>query len=574
MGEPVGEEARGATRRKNQDYTKCLELLPEGVWSRIMKAGTDRQRAEEVAHFCYTCLGLRLPSEPTFATLTSLLAAFAPDCSSFDLRSKYETVKNVWVTAKARLKRSVPEPARLLDRLPASFDELPEDIRESFGTRRPFTPWPISSEEVERQFLRVPMRKGHSSLKDESEDPFVRLASLVAAKIQPRAARGQDSDLLSNLKIFTPSKRTAPDTLGQDKLRQLAMLTSGDNIALTMSPRTHEATRPAEDVLVLSKPQQREAGASAMRVQSKATPERTAKKHEDHLRGGHEPDSKRIRAMSSVMDAGQEFAASFSEPNHAGTAMVPFSFADQAAEFLKARGSTTAGSGKSSKGETKKPQGLKRPAGCMKRPASQVESQRVASQVESQQAASPVESRRAASPVESQHAESQVESEEFANHSKSSFVNMTFEAKRYGSCKVEFYTHKSYVRYLDDDGKWRMILGSTHEKHQHVCALLVPHIKKGLAKEALLKVRQSIVDQLDWLWWDHSHPLDFDFVCDHGHTPVWPDLCGKVKKGKPTERTWWKILNNKSTQTQNICIYIYIYVISNSIWSFDDSLWF
>ena len=57
-----------------------------------MKASTDRQRAEELAHFCYTMLGLKYPNEPTYATWTSLLASFDPECSSFDLRSKYETV--------------------------------------------------------------------------------------------------------------------------------------------------------------------------------------------------------------------------------------------------------------------------------------------------------------------------------------------------------------------------------------------------------------------------------------------------------------------------------------------------
>ena len=45
-------QAHGAKKTKGQDYTACLAFLPEGVWSRVMKASTDRQRAEELVHFC------------------------------------------------------------------------------------------------------------------------------------------------------------------------------------------------------------------------------------------------------------------------------------------------------------------------------------------------------------------------------------------------------------------------------------------------------------------------------------------------------------------------------------------
>ena len=92
--------------------------------------------------FCYTMLGLRYPNEPTYATWTSLLASFDPECSSFDLRSKYETVKNVWQNAKTRLARTHVTPALMLPKLPLSFDELTADMQAAYGEARPLAQWP------------------------------------------------------------------------------------------------------------------------------------------------------------------------------------------------------------------------------------------------------------------------------------------------------------------------------------------------------------------------------------------------------------------------------------------------
>ena len=102
---------------------------------------------------------------------------------------------------------------------------------------------------------------------------------------------------------------------------------------------------------------------------------------------------------------------------------------------------------------------LKRPAGCLKRPA-------------------------AARGLKDASVPAEV----------TAFQNTTFDARKYGKCKVEYYSQKSYIRNFQE--KWVMIVGSTHRKHKSVCNMLVPHVKKGASREELLRIRERILQQL------------------------------------------------------------------------------
>ena len=136
------------------------------------------------------------------------VASFDPDCSSFDLRSKYETVKNVWQNAKTRLARTHAA-AVLLPKLPVSFDDLTAEMQAAYGAR-PLAQWPISTQEVDRQFLRVPMRSLHASLQEEKKDAVHKLADAIMKRIDGGGRRRNDeaSNMLPGLKIFSPGKRT------------------------------------------------------------------------------------------------------------------------------------------------------------------------------------------------------------------------------------------------------------------------------------------------------------------------------------------------------------------------------
>eukprot|EP00435_Cladocopium_sp_Y103_P061605 s891_g23.t1 len=55
-------------------------------------------------------------------------------------------------------------------------------MQAAYGEARPLAQWPISTQEVERQFLRVPMRKDHKSLQENKKDVVHQLADLLAKR--------------------------------------------------------------------------------------------------------------------------------------------------------------------------------------------------------------------------------------------------------------------------------------------------------------------------------------------------------------------------------------------------------
>ena len=466
-----------------------------------MKASTDRQRAEELAHLCYTMLGLRYPNEPTYATWTSLLASFDPECSSFDLRSKYETVKNVWQNAKTRLARTHVTPALMLTKLPLSFDELTADMQAAYGEARPLAQWPVSTQEVERQFLRVPMRSLHASLQEEKKDVVHKLADAIIKRIDGGGRRRSDetSNMLPGLNFFSPGKRNgSSDVAGSEKRCQMAALSNGQGagstrgeparfLSLTDGPRALRASAEAEvsehvPATTTSAP----VSASKVAIPNLQLVPAQGSSPDLLRRGLNGTDAtKRARVDAGIIasptrqqnssvdgEPEQDVAGNASVPaRHATSKTATGSYEALAEEFLEARKmeqkpKTAASSSwkASKKASKKKPAAsavlkLKRPAGCVKRPA-------------------------AAKGLKDASVPAEV----------TAFQNNTFDARKYGKCKVEYYSQKSYIRNFQE--KWVMIVGSTHRKHKSVCNMLVPHVKKGASREELLRIRERILQQL------------------------------------------------------------------------------
>ena len=67
-------------------------------------------------------------------------------------------------------------------------------------------------------------------------------------------------------------------------------------------------------------------------------------------------------------------------------------------------------------------------------------------------------------------------------------ANECFATECYGECKAEFYSAKSYIRHKVE-GSWKLIIGSTHSKHQAIVQALIPFVKQGLNKSDLLQER-------------------------------------------------------------------------------------
>jgi hypothetical protein len=68
--------------------------------------------------------------------------------------------------------------------------------------------------------------------------------------------------------------------------------------------------------------------------------------------------------------------------------------------------------------------------------------------------------------------------------------NYVFTAEKWGTCKAEFYSKKSYCRF-QEEGKWKLIVGSEKKEHQHIVQSLVPFIKLGHDKGFLKQKREE-----------------------------------------------------------------------------------
>jgi len=73
--------------------------------------------------------------------------------------------------------------------------------------------------------------------------------------------------------------------------------------------------------------------------------------------------------------------------------------------------------------------------------------------------------------------------------------NFKFEASVWGSCKAEFYTHKSYIRHQTSEGSWRLVIQTEKKDHHKILKSLVDHVKRGLSKEELKAVRATLEDE-------------------------------------------------------------------------------
>jgi hypothetical protein len=72
--------------------------------------------------------------------------------------------------------------------------------------------------------------------------------------------------------------------------------------------------------------------------------------------------------------------------------------------------------------------------------------------------------------------------------------NYHLDAKGYGSCKVEFYSEKSYIRQFNEEtGKYKLIIGCQTGNHWSVVQALAKHVAAGKSKDDLLAIRAKLL---------------------------------------------------------------------------------
>ena len=68
-----------------------------------------------------------------------------------------------------------------------------------------------------------------------------------------------------------------------------------------------------------------------------------------------------------------------------------------------------------------------------------------------------------------------------------------FESDLLGSCRADYFTYKSYIRYKTADGKWTLVVSSQHRNHWQIVKALVPHVRRGKTKEQVIQERAKMI---------------------------------------------------------------------------------
>eukprot|EP00435_Cladocopium_sp_Y103_P055144 s1382_g18.t1 len=125
LSEQVKGEA-AVKRKPYQDFTKLPSFLTDEVWDAL--SAYPYTRAADILMEHAFRVGLRNPSEPTYACLTALLCIFHPAKTGFGLAQTYETTKSTWQSFKKKRKNRIQAGDLHLLELPAPGD-LPEVLK-------------------------------------------------------------------------------------------------------------------------------------------------------------------------------------------------------------------------------------------------------------------------------------------------------------------------------------------------------------------------------------------------------------------------------------------------------------
>jgi hypothetical protein len=74
--------------------------------------------------------------------------------------------------------------------------------------------------------------------------------------------------------------------------------------------------------------------------------------------------------------------------------------------------------------------------------------------------------------------------------------NFWFQSTVHGRCKAEFYTLKSYIRFVKPEGGLKLVVSYEGPRHWKVINGLVQSVKDGKSAEELKIIRADIVNKM------------------------------------------------------------------------------
>ena len=151
-----------STRRCYQDFTSMDNFLTDEVWDALSKLPFSRA-ADALMHHLIR-LGLRTPSEPTYAMMAALLCIYGAPMSNFALSQTYETTKKTWSSVVGKVnkneKRNGTQPKVHLAALP-SVQAFPDCLKcQAFGLH-PRVECRIRDSSLKDLANKIIMRKSH-----------------------------------------------------------------------------------------------------------------------------------------------------------------------------------------------------------------------------------------------------------------------------------------------------------------------------------------------------------------------------------------------------------------------------
>ena len=155
-------------RRAQQNYSLMHLWLTEPTWQGLM-TGTFSVQTDVLFKHLYS-LGLRLPSEGSFAAMTGLIAYYQPggaEKTGFQLHTMLETVKASWKSFQKKMKQDKQAPVHLL-LLPEATEDLPETLRLSAFAHHPRVGPKTSGNELETFIGKIPLRKSNMAVNKNS----------------------------------------------------------------------------------------------------------------------------------------------------------------------------------------------------------------------------------------------------------------------------------------------------------------------------------------------------------------------------------------------------------------------
>ena len=503
-------------RRLNQDYTNMYWYLSDPVWQILKSQESQRTKAEHLLEYLYLNLQLRLPSEPTLGMATALVLCNQRDVRNFDLRNALEATRSTWKALYKRMQRSNPDNGMdLVQSLSRSAQELPTALQARVAAAVPPEVWPITETDLGILARRVPLRKASTEKEQDASTILVQHFTQALAMYLPQSMHRQREPQasLKNLKIFSPRSHLGDGKCnGNVEASGRPQAALRDQMHLEQGRPGHSTDPPAdaslreELSLVPVGPERMPAGQSVPALSQGAvatvssangtclrdnvaeaeaagkesrllhTPARRACEAEEG--GGtllRTPPRRACEAEQGGRTLLRTPARRACEAEQAARSS-PFPLAQ---EFVESRD-------KHRDKHATSPRGVKRPAASANAAKSAAAKKATKKACALKRPAASGKESRAPGGASREDRKKAVE-----------YRNETFQAKGYGSCKVEYYTAKSYIRqWSTEDERWRMIIGATGSAHREICHSLLQHVRMGMSREKLLTVRATIMERL------------------------------------------------------------------------------